>query len=220
MRPSDGGGFNLTTEDFGALLRVLDVTPNVVGGKLVIRGTTNPVPSGRRYVGHAEGQDYRLIRASFVAKLLSLASFASIGSLLSGEGIPFTALKADFSYENDILTISDGRAYGGAVAFNAGGTIDLASNTLSIDGTVVPAYTLNHILGNVPVLGDLLLGGEGQGLFAAKFRLGGPLDEPRISVNPLSALAPGVLRNLFLFDAPDPMGWGGGKASGSSDAAR
>jgi hypothetical protein len=54
------------------------------------------------------------------------------------------------------------------------------------------------------VLGNLLLGGEGQGLFAANFSLTGGFDDPKVSVNPLSALAPGFLRNLFLFDAPNP----------------
>jgi hypothetical protein len=56
----------------------------------------------------------------------------------------------------------------------------------------------------VPILGKLLLGGEGQGLFAANYRAVGPIDDPKISVNPLSALAPGFLRNLFLFDAGNP----------------
>ena len=65
---------------------------------------------------------------------------------------------------------------------------------------------LNSILGNIPLIGNFLLGGEGQGLFAAAFRASGPLDDPTISVNPLSALAPGMLRNLFLFEPGSPDG--------------
>jgi hypothetical protein len=49
-----------------------------------------------------------------------------------------------------------------------------------------------------------LLGGRGQGIFAANFRVAGPMSDPGISVNPLSALAPGFLRGLFLFDAGTP----------------
>jgi hypothetical protein len=75
---------------------------------------------------------------------------------------------------------------------------------MGIAGTLVPAYTLNSVLGNIPVLGNLLLGGEGQGIFAANFRLYGPRDDPKVSVNPLSTLAPGVLRNLFLFSPGGP----------------
>ncbi len=81
-------------------------------------------------------------------------------------------------------------------------------DTLDISGTLVPAYVLNTVLGNIPVLGNLLLGGAGQGIFAANFRIAGPLGDPKVSVNPLSALAPGVLRRLFLFEPanPDPDG--------------
>jgi len=43
----------------------------------------------------------------------------------------------------------------------------------------------------------LLLGGEGQGLFAANYRATGSAADPQISVNPLSALTPGFLRRLF-----------------------
>jgi len=75
---------------------------------------------------------------------------------------------------------------------------------LELSGTLVPAYSLNSVLGNLPVLGPILLGGEGEGIFGANFRIAGPASDPKITVNPLSALAPGVLRKLFLFDAPEP----------------
>ena len=38
---------------------------------------------------------------------------------------------------------------------------------------------------------------EGGGIFAVTYRLDGALDEPDLSVNPLSILAPGFLRGLF-----------------------
>jgi hypothetical protein len=50
----------------------------------------------------------------------------------------------------------------------------------------------------------LLLGGEGQGLFAANYRVAGSAADPQVSVNPLSALTPGFLRRLLQpnFDIP------------------
>ncbi len=61
----------------------------------------------------------------------------------------------------------------------------------------MPAYTLNSLLGRIPLVGDILTGGEGGGVFAVDFSLSGALDKPKIQVNPLSALAPGILRNLL-----------------------
>ena len=79
----------------------------------------------------------------------------------------------------------------------ANGLLELGPHRLDIQGTIVPAYALNSIIGNVPVVGSLLLGGEGQGLFAANYRATGSAADPKVSVNPLSALTPGFLRRLF-----------------------
>src|SRR5207248_3083421 len=64
-------------------------------------------------------------------------------------------------------------------------------------GTIVPAYALNSILGIVPIIGPALLGGEGQGLFAANYQVTGSAADPQVSVNPLSAFVPGLLRRLI-----------------------
>ena len=63
-------------------------------------------------------------------------------------------------------------------------------------GTIVPAYTINSLLGNIPLLGRVFTGSEGSGIFAATYKIEGPVDDPSVSVNPLSMLAPGFLRNL------------------------
>ena len=41
------------------------------------------------------------------------------------------------------------------------------------------------------------------GVFAARFGLDGSIDDPSISFNPVSALTPGFLRDIFsIFDKP------------------
>ena len=69
-------------------------------------------------------------------------------------------------------------------------------------GTIVPANAINSLPGRIPIIGDLLTG-RGGGVFAATYKVSGPMAEPRVTVNPLSALAPGFLRNLFgVFSLP------------------
>jgi hypothetical protein len=206
LRFGEAGGkrnLQLTTDDFGGLMRLANVTDNIAGGQLQITGQVEDVGAKRILRGKVEGADYRLANAPLFARLLSLASFTAIGSLLSGEGIPFTRLTADFTLSDGKIDIAVLRAYGGAIGINVSGSFDTGTQTLDISGTLVPAYTINSVLGNIPVLGPILLGGKGQGIFAANFKIAGPVAEARISVNPLSALAPGVLRKLFLFEAPD-----------------
>ncbi len=217
LRFGETGGtrpFDFSTTDLGATLRLLDISGHVTGGRLSASGRAEDLAAGRVFSGKLDGADYKVVGAPVMAKLLSVASFTSIASLLSGEGIPFARLTGEFTAQDGKITVKQGRAYGGALGITASGTVDLGRSTLDLDGTLVPAYMLNNILGNIPLIGNLLIGGEGQGLFAAGFRASGPLDDPTISVNPLSVLAPGALRNLFLFGpsdseaAPTPRGGG------------
>ena len=69
--------------------------------------------------------------------------------------------------------------------------------TLALEGTIVPSYTLNSVVGKVPLLGPLLTGGEGQGVFAARYTIKGDDSSPEVMVNPLAMLTPGFLRSLF-----------------------
>jgi len=199
-----GGGFAIVTDDFGALFKVAGIIDNVVGGRLSVTGSSKLEGDSRRFTGHAEGGDYRIVNGPFLTRLLSLASFQAIGSLAAGEGIPFSTLKADLSLKSGVLDIAKGRAYGSALGLTADGWIDTRGLTLALEGTLVPANMLNSALSGVPLLGPLLVGPEGSGLFAVNLSIHGHLAEPDVAVNPLSALAPGFVRNLFLFDAPGP----------------
>lgn len=127
--------------------------------------------------------------------------------MLAGSGIPFTTLRSDFDYADNHLVLEHLLAYGGAIGVTADGSVELSPDRLDIHGTIVPAYTLNSIIGNIPLIGSLLLGGEGQGLFAANYRATGSAADPQLSVNPLSALTPGILRQLLQpnFGIPPPV---------------
>jgi hypothetical protein len=185
------------SDDLGSTLSVFDVTDNIVGGRVAVTGQVSMAAGKRALRGHVDGEDYNLVRAPGFARALSLASLSAISSMLAGSGIPFTTLRGDFAYSEDQVVLEDLLAYGGAIGVTANGRLELGAKSLDLQGTIVPAYTLNSIIGNVPVLGSLLLGGEGQGLFAATYRATGSVTDPQISVNPLSALTPGFLRRLL-----------------------
>jgi hypothetical protein len=195
---------DLQSDDLGGLLRLFDLTDNVTGGHIQVAGAAFDDGPRRRLKLTAEGSDYRVVNAPLLTRLFALASFSGINALLNGEGIPFSRLKADLVVGEDRIAFDDLRAYGGAIGISANGAIDRDTDTVDLSGTLVPAYTLNTVLGNIPVIGNLLMGGEGEGIFGANFRVAGPVAEPKISVNPLSALAPGILRKLFLFAPGNP----------------
>jgi hypothetical protein len=196
--------FALTSDNLGALLKLLGIYDDIIGGKLNLNGQAIDRDGQRVLVTKATGGDYRVVKAPTLARLLSLASISGINALLTGQGIPFTRLEGNVEFTTGEITLSNARTYGGAIGINASGIIDRNAKQLNISGTLVPAYTLNSVIGDIPLIGNLLVGGQGQGVFASNFRLYGPTDEPQVSVNALSTLAPGFLRNLFLFSPRGP----------------
>ena len=89
----------------------------------------------------------------------------------------------------------DGSDMGGV----AKGVIRKSDGAIDITGTMVPLQGINGVLDDIPLLGLLLTGGKGEGIFAVTFAMGGTISKPRTQVNPLSALLPGVLRKLSEF---------------------
>lgn len=194
-----GRVLQLTADDAGELLRAFDFFDNMIGGTLLLTAVLDVAGDPDVVTGELRIEDHRLVNAPMLAKILSVASLTGIFELLKGEGLPFRRLVAPFTMRDDVIEISDARSYGSALGITMEGEIDLARDVVDIDGTLVPAYALNSALGFLPVIGDILVGPTGGGVFAATYRLSGRLDDPSISVNPLAALAPGILRKLFLF---------------------
>ena len=67
-------------------------------------------------------------------------------------------------------------------------------------GTLVPLYGPNNLLGQLPLVG-LFLGGEKEGLLGITYEVVGRPGNPVLHINPISALAPGLLRKVFEFPA-------------------
>jgi hypothetical protein len=203
----EGAGRDLVMNatNAGAMLRAAGVFNNMIGGTLQVNGRFDSHRADSAFAGRVEIADYRVVGAPVMARLLASASLRGPLDLLTGEGIGFSRLTAPFKYEARRLIVERSRAYGASLGINALGDIDFKANTVSLTGTIVPIYTVNRILGSIPIIGSILTGGEGEGVFAVTYRLEGPIDDPQIAVNPLSALAPGFLRNLFgMIEGPEP----------------
>ena len=187
---------DMVAEDAGAFFRDDGITPNVVGGRLVIHGATDPARAGQPIVGHLNMTAYRVVRAPILARVLSVALLTGVVDALTGEGIRFNQLDADFAYYGPTVEVKDAHSAGPAIGVTANGSLDLEGDTIDLAGTIVPANALNSLPAKIPLIGNLLTGGGG-GLFAATYKVSGPLGDPKVSVNALSTLAPGFLRNLF-----------------------
>ncbi|MDZ3837245.1 MAG: AsmA-like C-terminal region-containing protein [Rhodospirillales bacterium] len=189
----------IQAEDAGEALRALGIFPDINGGRLTVKGTFDDTPQGRGALdGTLKIRGFRVIRAPIIAQILNIMALSGILDVLRGGGISFTALDAPFVLRDDVLFLNQARMHGNAIGLTAEGTYRLERDLLDVRGTLVPFYVVNSLLGNLPLVGALFSGGErGGGLFAASYSVSGPMSKPDISVNPVSVLAPGVLRNLF-----------------------
>ncbi len=188
---------SISTDDAGAALKLLDIVGNVVGGHLTITGTASDADPKRPIKGHAEISEYRLVKQSALVRLLTIATLTGLADALTGEGFQMYRFIGDFTKTGGRIDIPLARTYGPSLGLTATGFLDYDADKIDISGTVVPAYALNSLIGQIPIVGYLLTGGEGGGMFAVVYNATGKLSRPAIIVNPLSALAPGFLRGVF-----------------------
>lgn len=186
--------FTLTADDAGAVARALDINRALRGGRFSLTGTLDDAGVAR---GRLEATDLFLAEAPVLVRLLAVASLTGILEELQGEGLSLSTLVVPFTYEAPVLTLRAARANGPSLGLTASGTLNLEADTLDLEGVVVPAYLVNSLLGKIPVVGDLLVGEAGGGVFAVDYSAEGSVEEPRIAVNPLTLLTPGILREVF-----------------------
>ena len=105
--------------------------------------------------------------------------------------------KAAFVRSPGRLDIQDAVIYNPSMGLTAQGGIDFERNEVDVSGSFVPAYQLNTILTNIPVVGAILSGGQNEGVFGLSYRVHGPMSGPLLTINPLSAMAPGILRKII-----------------------
>ncbi|MGL4291568.1 MAG: DUF3971 domain-containing protein, partial [Phreatobacter sp.] len=115
------------------------------------------------------------------------------------DAFAFSRLRAGFTRADGKVTVSDGLLWGAAIGATVEGEFDPGRNQLRLRGTYVPAYALNNLFARIPVLGFFLGGAPDEGVIGITYEIAGQVSQPRLTVNPLSAVAPGFLRKMFEF---------------------
>jgi hypothetical protein len=198
----DAQALRLRANDAGALLRALGAFNDLGGGALDLvasYGVTVPVQGVTRIT------NFKLLNAPAFGKVLQAMTVLGIPEAASGPGLLFNRLVVPFTINGPIMTLQEARAYSASLGVTATGSIDLQGGIYDIHGTVVPAYALNTLPGRIPIIGRLFSPEKGGGLFAMRYSMTGPFTNPKVKINPLSALTPGFLRGIFsIGEKPQP----------------
>jgi len=182
----------LETGDAGAFFRFTDTYSKMVGGQLQMAMDPPTVdPSAKE--GLVSVRDFSVKGEG------ALDRVAAGGPSGVQNGVSFSRLRAEFTRQNGQLTIREGVVKGPTVGATIEGNIDYAGNQVRMSGTFVPMYGLNNMFGQIPIVGLFLGGGSNEGLIGVTYEVVGTPGQPVLRVNPISAMAPGVLRKIFEF---------------------
>ncbi|WP_420564538.1 AsmA-like C-terminal domain-containing protein [Thalassobaculum sp.] len=187
----------VATNNAGSFLRAFGIADSIRGGRLRVDGELIGDGLDDAMDLAVRIDDFRVVDAPVFAQLLSVASLTGLFDTLAGDGIRFARATAHIALARDSIRIDNGVAYGPGLGLKINGTLGRQSEVIDVEGLIAPAYSLSRLIDVVPVIGELLTGGEGEGLLATSFAVSGTLENPQITVNPLTALAPGFLRDIL-----------------------
>lgn len=208
VRLSMTGGANrsmeMNTGDAGSLLRFMDIYGRMRGGDLKVAmfgAGKGPLK------GQIDVTDFMLVDEPRLASLVAKPAPQSDGQSLS------TAVKKDIDvskvkFERGFVMVEKGEKYlsmergvlrGPLIGTTFQGKLYDERGRMAVTGTFMPAYGLNRIFGEIPILGFVLGNGRDRGLIGITYKLAGDAKSPDLQINPISVIAPGIFRSIFEF---------------------
>ncbi|MDP4034263.1 MAG: AsmA-like C-terminal region-containing protein [Pseudorhodobacter sp.] len=188
VAPSPGGSaVRITSQDAGAVLEAAGIFSTAHGGALDMQ----LIPSGPdgHYSGRAKATDLRVSDAPALAALLNAISVVGVLDQLNGAGLVFSEAEAVFRLTPEVIEVRRGSAVGASLGVSMAGLYWIDDKRLQMQGVISPIYLLNGI--------GAIFSRRGEGLFGFNYKLRGTADAPKVSVNPLSILTPGMFREIF-----------------------
>jgi hypothetical protein len=194
---------DMTATDAGALARFSGLYTNMRGGLLNV---------GMRYVsegvwrGVVDVRDFQLVNEQRLQEIVSTRSGKDGKSLNEAvkRNIDVSSQKFSRGYgriliDGETLRVENGVVRGDQVGATFQGVLRDGNGQMNMTGTFMPAYGLNRLFAELPIIGMFLGNGRDRGLIGITFRLSGPTEQPALQINPLSIIAPGVFRSIFQF---------------------
>ncbi|MEO1797120.1 MAG: AsmA-like C-terminal region-containing protein, partial [Pseudomonadota bacterium] len=188
LDPSEHGArITIRAADGGQLVRDAGIFEQVRGGTLSL--VLTPRAAEGQFDGRLQMADIRVQDAPTMAELLSAISLVGLFEQLDGGGLVFSTVDASFLLTPGQVIVTEASAVGSSLGLSLDGVFDIASREMDFRGVISPVYVVNRI--------GSFLTRQGEGLFGFNFSLRGQANNPRVTVNPLSALTPGMFREIF-----------------------
>ena len=191
--------------DGGQTLKLIGFYPNMQGGRLKLEVNLDGKGPAEK-TGILWTESFKVLGDPVISEVVGSAdqSRPAINGrkTVTREVFEFDHLKAPFSIGYGQFVLDESYLKGPLVGASVRGTVDFKTRRINLGGTYIPLQGLNGALGGIPLLGQLISGTNGEGIFGITFAVQGALSEPQVIVNPLSMVAPGIFRELFQLTNP------------------
>ena len=182
-----GSAIRITSDNAGAVMAAAGIFDKGRGGDLDL--TLVPRPGKGEYKGKATFTRLRVQGAPALAELLSALSIVGLLEQMGGAGLSFNNGEVSFVLTPKAVEISKGSAVGASLGISFAGLYLAGSGQIDLQGVISPIYLVNGV--------GQIFSKKGEGLFGFNYRLTGTVNDPVVSVNPLSVLTPGMFREIF-----------------------
>ena len=194
--------FRFKADNAGGSLAMVNLYDKMQGGKLSasLTRTGNGPFSGRVSI-----KDFAVIGEERLASLTAAPASEGLqrasGKLreLDLRRVKFDDLKAGIIKAPSRLEVEKGWLRNTQIGLTFDGILFDEADRMNLRGTFMPLFSISRVLGEIPLIGDILSNGKNSGLIGITYRLRGPSNNPGIAVNPLSIVAPGIFREIFEF---------------------
>ncbi len=188
---------DIATNDAGSLLSFVDLYRKMESGAM----TVSLQIAANRSEGTVRIRDFYVKGEPTMRQLMQQSGNLRTDdhgvTRFDPDSVQIGQLLAEFGWNDGRLSVRQGVMSGPAIGLTFDGFVDMPHDSIDLAGSYVPAYALNSLLSNIPVVGVLVAGGQNEGVFALNYRLSGAISAPVVTVNPLSAIAPGLMRKIM-----------------------
>ena len=154
-------------------------------------------------MGVIAGKNLVFYDAPFLANFFSIFSLDGFAQKLKDGGIIFNNLNAEYKLANQRLKIIDSLLKGSELGIQFDSVIGMKDDYFLMNGSIIPAYTINTLITKFPIVGDIVTAGSPEdGLIGANFRVEKIDGDYEIFYNPISVFVPNIIKN-FLVDQLD-----------------
>jgi hypothetical protein len=123
-----------------------------------------------------------------IAYLNSTSLLKGSHAALLEEGVPYEAITFRGTFQDGVITLSEGAIKSREIHITAAGDLDLRKGTLALMVLAAPFTSLDRMLGKIPIVKHI----AGSALIVVPARVEGTFDKPTVKALPVSAVGTNI----------------------------